>query len=329
MAGTHSTASGEALVEALSGMLGGSVALASTFPLMTVIARVQTRVKSSPSNASPSLTQQLGTVDDTSRKDAGLATRKQDVSEWLNDELVWFRSLYAGLRPALLGTVCSQGVYYYFYSLFRAVLTGSGAGHSKSLSVAGSIFVSSLAGCMNVLITNPLWVIVTRMQTSSGGFLETASLMYREEQMKSVLKGLLPALLMVSNPVFQFAILEFLTRVLRARLRRKGGGQVLSAGSLLIIGALAKLGATVLTYPLLVVKSLLQVSGKGAHNLQHYAGMADALMTISRKEGIQGFYRGMSTKIVQSTLAAAILYLVRARVSMGARRLVLAVQGSL
>jgi len=40
-------------------------------------------------------------------------------------------------------------------------------------------------------------------------------------------------------------------------------------------------------------------------------GTLDALMKIIRYEGFHGFFKGMGTKIVQSILAAAILFMVK------------------
>jgi adenine nucleotide transporter 17 len=76
--------------------------------------------------------------------------------------------LYRGLRVALVGTALSQGIYFYLYSTLRqAAVKMNRKGHrlhSQDITVAESLIVAFLAGCGNVLLTNPFWVIVTRMQ---------------------------------------------------------------------------------------------------------------------------------------------------------------------
>ena len=46
----------------------------------------------------------------------------------------------------------------------KPTLKGQGR---PEMTVAQSLAVASLAGCGNVIITNPLWLAVTRMQTAS------------------------------------------------------------------------------------------------------------------------------------------------------------------
>ena len=107
------------------------------------------------------------------------------------------RACFQGLQASLLGTAVSQGVYFYLYSLLRQSfvarhqrLTSSRSqvppeqGVAMPLSCTGgckpimnpvslcsqdigvgpSLLVAFLAGCGNVLITNPIWTIATRMQ---------------------------------------------------------------------------------------------------------------------------------------------------------------------
>jgi adenine nucleotide transporter 17 len=75
-AGTH----------AIAGAIASSVSLALTYPLTTITTR-----------------QQVGSSKD----------HKSSLDQLL-DSNTW-NNLYAGLQPAVLGTLVSQGVYFYFY----------------------------------------------------------------------------------------------------------------------------------------------------------------------------------------------------------------------
>jgi adenine nucleotide transporter 17 len=77
------------------------------------------------------------------------------------------------------------------------------------------------------------------------------------------MQGVVPTLLMVANPTVQYMIYEWL----RARLAEsKAQGKLkakrpnYTAGEVFVMSAIAKLGATVVTYPMQLVKSRLQVN---------------------------------------------------------------------
>lgn len=66
-----------------------------------------------------------------------------------------------------------------------------------------------------------------------------------------------------------------------------GGGMVrrTSPADVFWLSALAKLGATVVTYPLLLVKARLMSSGKHTSEERRYTGTLDALERIWKTEG--------------------------------------------
>ncbi|XP_065636017.1 peroxisomal nicotinamide adenine dinucleotide carrier-like isoform X2 [Quercus suber] len=141
-------------------------------------------------------------------------------------------------------------------------------------------------------------------------------------------KGVFPTLFMVSNPSIQFMLYETMLKKLKKRraLNRKGDNGV-TAVEIFLLGALAKLRATIVTYRLLVVKSRLQVRQVSTGDKRHHykgilffnSGTLDAVLKMIRYEGFYGFYKGMSTKIVQSVLAAAVLFMFKEELVKGAR----------
>ncbi|MED6173004.1 hypothetical protein PIB30_055338 [Stylosanthes scabra] len=260
----------------------------------------------------------------------------------------WER-LYGGLMPSLVGTAASQGVYYYFYHIFRnraeeAALTQKKIGISDgSVGMLSSLFIAALSGSLNVLLTNPIWVVVTRMQTQRKESNKTDPDMgllvvdgekslpppadkplpydtkhviqevYEEGGIGGFWNGVLPSLIMVCNPSIQFMLYEtMLIKMKRRPDGNKKGSNGVTAFEVFLLGALAKLGATVVTYPLLVLKSRLQAKQDKTGDIRHrYKGTWDAVIKMINYEGLYGFYKGIGTKIVQSVLAAAILFMMK------------------
>lgn len=324
----------DALINGLAGAGGGIIAQLITYPLQTVNTRQQTERDPSKKKS----------------KHGTIALMCQVVKKE-----GWSR-LYGGLTPSLVGTAASQGVYYYFYQIFRTEAEAMALDRRKrgvgdgSVGMLSSLVVAALSGCVNVLLTNPIWVVVTRMQTHkkaskklhhrpgpsnqdgevsvgiqtrSYGTGNAIEEVYGEAGVWGFWKGVLPTLIMVSNPSLQFMLYETMLKKLKERrASRKNGQNGITAIEVFFLGAIAKLGATVVTYPLLVVKSRLQAKqATGVDQRHHYKGTLDAITKMFQYEGFSGFYNGMNTKIVQSVLGAAILFMIKEELVNGARLL--------
>ncbi|XP_062101680.1 peroxisomal nicotinamide adenine dinucleotide carrier-like [Humulus lupulus] len=341
-----------AVANGVAGAGGGIIAQIITYPLQTVNTRQQTerRAKrvSAPGATSPTPT----------------ASALVQILQVIKNE--GWGGLYSGLKPSLFGTAASQGIYYYFYQVFKNKAEsiansrknkGRGDG---SVGMFSWLVVAALAGSLNVLFTNPIWVLVTRMQTHTQaerkireerkesllrelansdqssttltllhdkmaeldslkptpyGTMHAAQEVYSEAGIRGFWKGIIPTLIMVCNPSIQFMIYETSLNRLKARgaaSSKQGSNTTATALETFLLGAVAKLGATVSTYPLLVVKSRLQAKQEiGGSSSLRYSGTIDAIIKMIRYEGLSSFYKGMSTKIVQSVFAASLLFMIK------------------
>jgi adenine nucleotide transporter 17 len=185
------------------------------------------------------------------------------------------------------------------------------------LSTLESMAAGALAGSATVLITNPIWVVNTRMTarkaetsepllpTKEGeapvsapkkrapNTLSTFLKIIREDGPTRLFAGVLPALVLVINPILQYTIFEQLKQVLEKRRK-------VTARDSFLLGALGKLAATSITYPYITVKSRAHVAtGEGRD------GMTASLKRIVREEGVAGLYGGkFSTTIAKCLLQA-------------------------
>jgi hypothetical protein len=60
------------------------------------------------------------------------------------------------------------------------------------------------------------------------------------------------------------------------------------------------------------------------HAMQYLQAWCDLPVQIARREGILGYFQGIRTKIVQSVLAAAILFMCKEKITEATRDLLLA-----
>lgn len=137
----------------------------------------------------------------------------------------------------------------------------------------------ALAGSATVLLTNPIWVINTRMTARKNAIAEedddlyqgssdealptlqdptgrrslrkiqpstlaTINAVIRDEGLGAFFAGVIPALVLVANPILQYTLFEQLKNVLEQRKKARA-----SPTDAFYLGAAAKLVATTLTYP--------------------------------------------------------------------------------
>ena len=118
---------------------------------------------------------------------------------------------------------------------------------------------------------------------------------------------------------YQYAFYEAAADAFKRPKARKGRAVELTAAEVFVAASLAKLGATVLTYPVLLVKSRLQAMGKSTDPAMRYSGTLDAARRIFREEGPAAFYRGFGTKVTQTVFAAALMFAAKEEISRAVR----------
>eukprot|EP00898_Chlorokybus_atmophyticus_P002551 jgi/Chlat1/3297/Chrsp22S03540 len=244
-----------------------------------------------------------------------------------------WRALYSGLGPALAGSGVSWAVYFYWYQraklryqrrLERRESTQSSP-HSTHLPAHLHLAAAAEAGALVSVLTNPVWVIKTRLQlqrrsvnnnNNYRGTLDALRRIAAEEGVRGLYRGIVPSLLLVSHGAIQFTVYEELKRmVLTYRQRRSGEAQqkltstqeTLPSGDAAIVGAASKLVASLFTYPTQVIRARLQQRPVNGHRA--YTSVWHTVATTYANEGIRGFYRGMTPNILRTLPAASITFL--------------------
>ena len=117
-----------------------------------------------------------------------------------------------------------------------------------------------------------------RKPSTIGTFLS----LIREEGPQTLFAGVLPALVLVINPILQYTIFEQLKNLLEKRRKVR-------PLDTFFLGAVGKLLATSITYPYITVKSRMHVAsnkdGEGE-------SMMGGLKKCVREEGWAGLYKG-------------------------------------
>ena len=151
-------------------------------------------------------------------------------------------------------------------------------------------------------------IIPSPPQTSSSSNNTTLS---------SLWKGLVPSLLLCTNPSIHYTVFDLLkSNLLEGRTK-----QNLTLSEAFVMGLIAKLTATLLTYPLIRAKVLLMVMSNNSNN--NSSSLLGSLIREYKQNGIRGLYRGCNLQLAHTILKSALLMMVRERITATTLKLML------
>ncbi|KAG5996267.1 hypothetical protein E4U54_002625 [Claviceps lovelessii] len=207
------------------------------------------------------------------------------------------RGLYRGLGPIVMGYLPTWAVWFTVYNKSKVWL----AEHYDNPHLV-SFWSSIIAGGSSTIVTNPIWVIKTRLMSQShspaadhaahciypgpdnnptaralrshpGHYrstLDAAKKMYTSEGLLSFYSGLTPALLGLTHVAVQFPTYEYFKTQFTGEGMGQGAGEAHWFG-ILSASVLSKILASSATYPHEVIRTRLQTQRRplaGEHFLQ-------------------------------------------------------------
>lgn len=231
-------------------------------------------------------------------------------------------SLYQGLGTKNLQSVIAQFVYFYGYSYFkRLYVVKSGV---KSIGTSMNLVIAAVAGACTAIVTQPLDTAASRMQTSafgkSKGLWETLT----HGSWTEAFDGLSISLVLTSNPAIQYTVFDQLKqRLMKKQQSTKSASgsspESLSAFSAFLLGAVSKSLATIITYPLIRCKVMIQASdpedGPGELKPKSQKTIPGVLSFIWKEEGVPGFFKGLQAQILKTVLSSALLLMIKEKIS--------------
>mmetsp|Transcript_24792 Transcript_24792/g.49518 ORF Transcript_24792/g.49518 Transcript_24792/m.49518 type:complete len:334 (-) Transcript_24792:78-1079(-) len=225
------------------------------------------------------------------------------------------RGCYRGLCPTLLGMVPTWTTYFTSYNTIKTKLELWSRKKTRVFTGQTALHMASAcgAGIMTATVTNPFWVVKTRIQMSStatcaySGTLDAFAKIVRTEGVAGLYRGLGPSLLGVSHITIQYPLYERCKAELALRQgiqldgSREEGQDKLRVGSLVLSAAASKIFASVFTYPHEVVRTRMMIE-------QRHTRMLPVYGLLWKTEGLRGLYRAFFTNVVRVVPSSVVTF---------------------
>ncbi|KAI9482585.1 mitochondrial carrier domain-containing protein [Zychaea mexicana] len=254
--------------------------------------------------------------------------------------LIWkeegvLRGLYAGITPAMLGSLPATTLYFSAYEFTKRTLTGYNVPEVVSHLTAGS-----LGDLLASVFYVPSEVLKTRMQLQgrynnphfiSGynyrGTWHATKVIVKYDGFGALFHGFTATILRdVPYSALQFACYEQFKKF----AKKQYDGEHLPIGVDLLTGSMAGGLAGAITTPLDLMKTLLQTQqskkkgGSGSNNPpsstgpsnnqqmgpKHYSGILEGMMWNYKNHGLGGLFRGVGPRVFWTSLQSAVMFVI-------------------
>jgi solute carrier family 25 (peroxisomal adenine nucleotide transporter), member 17 len=258
---------------------------------------------------------------------------------------------FRGMEIAALQSAIEKACYFFAYSalkrLYFAMLTtttrtGARPAHggddpSPSISPFVNLALGCLAEWVHLPVTLPIDALTTAVQTSSrcGGSesprtnQDAMTLLVTLCREGSVYKGIQAYYILCLKPAIQYTIFEQVkARILVAR-RRRGSSQPqrFSAMEAFALGVFSRMVATLAVFPFARAKVRMQSrsskgGGNGGMNCSSSSSLTvwQLLKTSYATGGVASLYHGLGPELTRGVLSAALMMMVKERISGGVKR---------
>ncbi|NXR32915.1 S2533 protein, partial [Zosterops hypoxanthus] len=201
----------------------------------------------------------------------------------------------------------TRAIYFAAYSATKERLNTVLVPESKKVH----ILAAACAGVSSATLTNPIWLVKTRMQLEvrvkgemARNALQCAMHVYRTEGLRGFYRGVTASYAGVSETIIHFVIYEALKKELRNS--QHSPSLTLPAKNndffgLMGAAAVSKTCATCIAYPHEVIRTRLREEGS------RYRSFTQTLQLVVREEGPLALYRGLLAHLIRQIPNAAIM----------------------
>mmetsp|Transcript_31967 Transcript_31967/g.47059 ORF Transcript_31967/g.47059 Transcript_31967/m.47059 type:complete len:363 (+) Transcript_31967:161-1249(+) len=339
--------------EVLSAMVGGMFSASALYPLEVLKTRMQAEAKpsSNPQEETVNNNETSSTASNSNNnndeEESNSTTEKQTLKNQYThaatEGMSSYASLmyqheggiapfYAGVGTSAVQSATEKALYFFAYTFFKngyVNLTGS-----SNIGTISNLILGCMAEWAHLPVTLPIDCVTTAIQTDDknrGAFVLLGNIL-SEKGIGGFYKGIQAYTVLCLKPAIQYTVYEQVKKIVLAtrrvnRAASAGGGrsaivvgeESLGAAEAFLLGMVARIVATMLTYPYLRAKVMLQSTYGNAKVKPTIPQMISEQFS---EGGVWGLYQGIGPELTRGVFSAALMMMVKERIGVIVRALI-------
>lgn len=243
---------------------------------------------------------------------------------------------YAGIETSAFQSAVEKALYYFAYTAMKNVYSFF-AGSEKHMGTTVNLILGCFAEWAHLPITLPLDCWTTQIQTGDNGNKKPLailmSMLSEGDGIRGMYKGIQAYYVLCLKPAIQNTVFEQIRRILLIRkklLNRSKQGQsssysslnedTLTASEAFILGMVARTIATVVVFPYLRAKVMLQSQkkndsgGDGASNVDP-PNIPAMILKMYSNGGLGECFQGIGPELTRGVFSAALMLMCKEKIS--------------
>jgi hypothetical protein len=225
-------------------------------------------------------------------------------------------AFYAGIETSAIQSATEKALYFFAYTGLKngyKVLTGN-----HHIDTLPNLLLGCLAEWAHLPITLPIDCLTTKIQTDTTGAgpIVLLNAMLSEKGMAGMYKGIQAYTVLCLKPAIQYTVFEQVKAVVLAGRRgtsKNKRDESLSAAEAFFLGMVARTIATILCFPYVRGKVMLQSTY--AEGGAPQGGIPGMVLQMFNDGGLGEVFRGIGPELTRGVLSAALMMMAKEKIA--------------
>jgi len=330
--------------EVIAASLGGAFSASALYPLEVLKTKMQAESKQQQQQQQTSTSSENNDSEEPTTSDASNGTEKQNPVKKSMTMIDYARNLYAqngivpfyaGIETSAFQSAVEKALYYFAYTAMKNFYTFF-AGSKKHMGTTVNLILGCLAEWAHLPITLPLDCWTTQIQTGDNGDKKPlailVSMLSEGDGIRGMYKGIQAYYVLCLKPAIQNTVFEQIRHVLlvRKRLLNRSSKQqgssssmnedTLTATEAFLLGMVARTIATVVVFPYLRAKVMLQsqkraTTGSGKTDNDEQPNIPAMILKMYSNGGLGECFQGIGPELTRGVFSAALMLMCKEKIS--------------